>query len=257
MPVDEYKRMLNASLLAAGFVGVGCYLSSSSSPAGSSSSPSPIGIPVLVLGRWLLRRALYAARSHGALQHRVVIAGDGAHVDEIAERAAPRDVARLQRRRRAHPATGRRRRDATPASRVLGHDPRRSPQAVRRRGRRDLLRRRRGRLGHDMRRRSPGTSSSEDVQVVVAPSVTDISERAGQGPPGRRAAADPHREAALAEHASRAASGPSTSSARSSLLLLFAPLFVVVRRSGSSRTTAARCCSARPASAATARRSAA
>ena len=43
-----------------------------------------IGIPVLVLGRWMLRRSIHRARSHGALQHRVVIAGNEGHVDEIA-----------------------------------------------------------------------------------------------------------------------------------------------------------------------------
>ncbi len=37
-----------------------------------------------MLGRFLLRRSIHKARRHGALQHRVVIAGSEGHVDEIA-----------------------------------------------------------------------------------------------------------------------------------------------------------------------------
>ncbi len=36
------------------------------------------------MGRWMLRRSIHRARAHGALQHRVVIAGNEGHVDEIA-----------------------------------------------------------------------------------------------------------------------------------------------------------------------------
>ena len=40
---EEYKRIIRASLLCAGLVGIGCYLTSSLYRAASSSSPSPSG----------------------------------------------------------------------------------------------------------------------------------------------------------------------------------------------------------------------
>ena len=43
-----------------------------------------IGVPLLVLGRVLLRRGLHAARRRGLFLHRVLVAGDHAHIDEIA-----------------------------------------------------------------------------------------------------------------------------------------------------------------------------
>ncbi len=43
-----------------------------------------IGVPLLVLGRFVLRRGVHRARSRGSLQYRVVIAGSEGHVDEIA-----------------------------------------------------------------------------------------------------------------------------------------------------------------------------
>ena len=67
-------------------VGIGCYLVRFQfSRVVPPSLAFLIGIPVLrVLGRVLLRRSIHRARTIGALQHRVVIAGAEGHVDEIA-----------------------------------------------------------------------------------------------------------------------------------------------------------------------------
>jgi exopolysaccharide biosynthesis polyprenyl glycosylphosphotransferase len=81
---DEYKRVLNASVLAAGMVGVCAYLAKFQLSRGFFLLLFTLGVPTLILGRFLLRRALYAARTRGALQQRVVIAGTPAHVDEVA-----------------------------------------------------------------------------------------------------------------------------------------------------------------------------
>jgi exopolysaccharide biosynthesis polyprenyl glycosylphosphotransferase len=81
---DEYKRVLNASVLAAGLVGIGAYLAKFPLSRGFFVLLFVIGVPGLVTGRFLLRRALYAARSRGALHQRVVIAGTPSHVDEVA-----------------------------------------------------------------------------------------------------------------------------------------------------------------------------
>ena len=81
---DEYKRVMNASLVTASLVGVGCYLAQFSLSRGFFFLAFVIGIPALLSGRLVLRRALQSARRHGALQQRVLIAGSQAHIDEIA-----------------------------------------------------------------------------------------------------------------------------------------------------------------------------
>ena len=81
---DEYRRLLNASLVAAGLVALGCYLAKFPLSRGFFVLLFLLGIPLLILGRFLLRRALYSARMRGALQQRVLIAGSPAHVDEVA-----------------------------------------------------------------------------------------------------------------------------------------------------------------------------
>jgi exopolysaccharide biosynthesis polyprenyl glycosylphosphotransferase len=81
---DEYKRVVNASLLTAAVVGVGCYLAKFPLSRGFFFLAFAIGVPLLVLGRFGLRRALHKAHRLGVLQHRVVIAGRPSHIDEIA-----------------------------------------------------------------------------------------------------------------------------------------------------------------------------
>lgn len=81
---EEYKRVVNASLLTAGLVGVVCYLAKFSLSRGFFMLAFAIGVPSLVVGRLLLRRAVHAARRRGTLLHRVVIAGSPRHIDEVA-----------------------------------------------------------------------------------------------------------------------------------------------------------------------------
>jgi exopolysaccharide biosynthesis polyprenyl glycosylphosphotransferase len=81
---DEYKRVFNASLVTAGLVGVGCYLVNFQLSRGFFVLAFGLGIPALMLGRYLLRQALHRARRQGLLQYRVLIAGSLAHVDEVA-----------------------------------------------------------------------------------------------------------------------------------------------------------------------------
>ena len=81
---DEYKRVAHASLVASGLVGVGCYLAKFPLSRGFFILAFALGLPALLLGRFLLRRALHRARLSGALLQRVLIAGSPAHVDEIA-----------------------------------------------------------------------------------------------------------------------------------------------------------------------------
>lgn len=81
---DEYRRVLNSSLVAAGLAGVGCYLAKFPLSRGFFLLAFLLGIPALLVGRLLLRRAIHAARRHGSLRQRVLVAGSRSHVDEIA-----------------------------------------------------------------------------------------------------------------------------------------------------------------------------
>ncbi|WP_211357033.1 sugar transferase [Nocardioides rubriscoriae] len=81
---DEYKRVLNAGLLTAGLVSVACYLGQYPLSRGFFVLLFGLGVPLLLLGRFMARRAVHAARVNGALQQRVLIAGSADHVDEVA-----------------------------------------------------------------------------------------------------------------------------------------------------------------------------
>lgn len=82
--IDEYKRVVTPSLVSAAALGLASYFFKLELSRGFFLLTFVIGIPLLVLGRWLLRRALQRARRAGNLQQRVLIAGTEGHVDEIA-----------------------------------------------------------------------------------------------------------------------------------------------------------------------------
>ena len=82
--IEEYKNVVNSSAVTAGFVGIVCYLGKVPLSRGFFVLSFLIGVPLLVLGRLLLRRGLHAARRRGLFLHRVLVAGSVAHIDEIA-----------------------------------------------------------------------------------------------------------------------------------------------------------------------------
>jgi exopolysaccharide biosynthesis polyprenyl glycosylphosphotransferase len=81
---EEYKRVVKASLLSAGLVGIGCYLTGFPLSRGFFMLVFLIGTPLLVLGRLVLRRFIQRSREHGHFQEAVIIAGDPQHIDEVA-----------------------------------------------------------------------------------------------------------------------------------------------------------------------------
>jgi exopolysaccharide biosynthesis polyprenyl glycosylphosphotransferase len=81
---EEFKRVIRASVLSAGLVGVGCYLTSFALSRGFFFLVFTVGTPLLLLGRVALRRSIRQARARGHLRERVLIAGNLAHVDELA-----------------------------------------------------------------------------------------------------------------------------------------------------------------------------
>ena len=80
----EYKLVVRATMVAAGVTGVVCYLAKFQFSRGFFFLLIILGMPGLLLGRFLLRRAMYVLRRRGHLAHRVVVAGSAAQVDEVA-----------------------------------------------------------------------------------------------------------------------------------------------------------------------------
>ena len=82
--VDEYKRVFNASVVTAGLVGVACYLARFQLSRGFFFLAFLVGVPALMIGRNWSRRALHRVRERGGLQQSVLIAGSAANIDEVA-----------------------------------------------------------------------------------------------------------------------------------------------------------------------------
>ena len=219
---DEYKRVLNASVFAAGLVGVGAYLAKFQLSRGFFLLLFTLGVPTLILGRFLLRRALYAARARGALQQRVVIAGTPGHVDEVAgvlrrERWLGYDV--VGALVPDAPAGG----ETGAGVPVIGA-PDQLLLAVEL-AEADVIFMAGGALDSSAQlRRIAWELEERDVQVIVAPSVTDISaERVRVRPVGGLPLM--HIDKPRAVHASRAGKRCFDIAGSLALLVLFAPLF--------------------------------
>ncbi|HEU5039131.1 MAG TPA: sugar transferase [Nocardioides sp.] len=170
---DEYKRVINASLATAGAVSVACFLAKVSLPRGFFLLVFVVGVPALTVGRFVLRRALHRAREQGLLGYRVLIAGAPSHVDEIAAvlRRAPWLGYRVEGALLPSTHDGRVTGSGIP---VVGTCDR-VTDVVRDSGI-DVIFFAEGALASaaDLRRIA-WDLEHEDVQVVVAPSVTDVS----------------------------------------------------------------------------------
>ncbi|KAJ1683811.1 hypothetical protein LUZ63_020956 [Rhynchospora breviuscula] len=81
---EVYKSVLSASVLTAGCIAIALYLGKVPLSRGFFVLSFAVGAPALVVGRLLLRRLLHRLRTRGHLRHRVLIAGDPAHVDDLA-----------------------------------------------------------------------------------------------------------------------------------------------------------------------------
>jgi exopolysaccharide biosynthesis polyprenyl glycosylphosphotransferase len=81
---DEYKCVVNASLLAAALLGIGSYLTKLQLSRGFFVFVFLIGPVLLVIGRYVLRGSLHRARARGALGQRTIIVGSSDHVDAVA-----------------------------------------------------------------------------------------------------------------------------------------------------------------------------
>ena len=81
---EEYKLVLKASLLSAGLLGIGCFLTRFNLSRGFFLLAFLIGVPLLLLWRLALRRSIQHTRRHGHLREGVVIAGNPRHIDDLA-----------------------------------------------------------------------------------------------------------------------------------------------------------------------------
>ncbi len=221
---DEYKRVLNASVLAAGLVGMGAYLTGFALSRGFFLLLFSIGVPALITGRFLLRRALYAARTRGALQQRVLIAGTASHVDEVAgvlrrEAWLGYDVVGALVPSWAGGA------DTAAGVPVIGTPDQLLPAVQVAEA--DVIFIAGGALDSaGQLRRIAWQLEDHAVQVVVAPSVTDISaERVKVRPVGGLPLM--HIDKPRAVHASRAGKRLFDLAGSLALLVVFAPLFLV------------------------------
>lgn len=82
--IDEYKILVNGSLATAGLVCIVGFLTKYPLSRGFYVMEFALGIPLLLVGRLVVRRILQGARTRGHFSRRVLIAGTPAHVDEIA-----------------------------------------------------------------------------------------------------------------------------------------------------------------------------
>lgn len=81
---EEYKLVVNGSALTAAGIGIGCYLTQFPLARGFYVLAFAFGMPLLLLNHFATRRFLQRQRAAGRLQHRVLLVGNTAHVDEIA-----------------------------------------------------------------------------------------------------------------------------------------------------------------------------
>ena len=81
---EEYRRVFTASLAAAGLVGIGCYLARFPLSRGFYVLLFALGIPLLLLSRYAGRRVIQRLRTRGRLSRRILIAGAPRHVEALA-----------------------------------------------------------------------------------------------------------------------------------------------------------------------------
>ncbi len=79
----EYRRVLNASLLTAGILGISAYLMQYPLSRTFYFLVFVVGIPAVVIEHMVLRRALKFARARGKYRSQVLVAGDRDHIDEL------------------------------------------------------------------------------------------------------------------------------------------------------------------------------
>ncbi|WP_340537220.1 sugar transferase [Nocardioides sp. GXZ039] len=81
---DEFRRVARATLATAAAIGVGAFLLRFPLSRGFFVLAFGLGIPALLVGRLILRRGVQRSRRHGSLSHSVLIAGMPDCIDDVA-----------------------------------------------------------------------------------------------------------------------------------------------------------------------------
>jgi exopolysaccharide biosynthesis polyprenyl glycosylphosphotransferase len=170
---DEYKTVVGASYLTAAMLGIGCYLLQFELSRGFFVFTFLIGPALLASGRYGLRRALHRARTLGSLTQRTVIVGAADHVDAVASVFDRESWLGYDVLGAITPAS-----DCTVATeggvRVLG-DVHEAAALVRAYGAEVVLVAGGGFENPQAMRELAWDLESDDVQVIMAPGVTDVS----------------------------------------------------------------------------------
>lgn len=228
---DEYRRIVRGSTLTAAAVGITCFLLDFPLSRGFFFVVFTAGVPALLAGRLVRRQLLKSARSRGRLATRVLVCGTPDHVDEIAAvlgretwlgyrvvgALLPHDaigsaMAEGGRTRRGVRVLGAAD-DVVTA--VRGHQP-------------DVVVLADGAVGSDdQARRLVWQLEDDDVRVMLAPRLTDVSqERVRMRPMAGLPLV--HLEKSRSLRASRAGKRLFDVVAASLLLVVFSPVFLVV-----------------------------
>jgi exopolysaccharide biosynthesis polyprenyl glycosylphosphotransferase len=80
----EYARICSAAGVTAGTIGILSYLTKFNLSRGFFVLLFAIGVPLLLLWRWVARRLVHRAHAHGHLLTRVLITGSASHIDDVA-----------------------------------------------------------------------------------------------------------------------------------------------------------------------------
>ena len=223
--VEEYKIVVNASLLTAGLTGVASYLTKYELSRSFFVLVFSLGSVALVTHRALLRRAIHRARKAGVLTHDIVIAGSLAQIDEIT-RVLRRETWLGYRVLGAVVPPACAAEETPTGTPVLGTTD--QVLEILKATNADVIFVAGGALdGADEMRELVWQLEALDVQVVVAPSVTDVSrERVHVRPVGGLPLVhiDPPRHMRAARRAKRLFDVVVTTG----LLLAVAPMFVFI-----------------------------
>ncbi|CAA9373438.1 MAG: Exopolysaccharide biosynthesis polyprenyl glycosylphosphotransferase [uncultured Nocardioides sp.] len=172
---EEFRLVVNASLITAALVGVGAYLLKFPLSRGFFVLMFAVGVLLLVTARVVVRRALQRLRARGHLGQRVLMVGTPGHIGEITavlqrERwlgydvvgcLVPREMALIQETRGGVPVLGH---TGAVKDMVLEHDV-------------DIVFFTAGAVDSstELRRIAWDLEDATHVQIIVAPNVTDVS----------------------------------------------------------------------------------
>ena len=81
---EEFRVVSQATFATAGAVGIGCYLLGFPLSRGFFFIAFVLGGPSLLLARWGLRRLVHSVRDFGLLQHNVLLVGELSCIEEVA-----------------------------------------------------------------------------------------------------------------------------------------------------------------------------